>query len=187
MAEVKVCSKCNMSIPMPDIIAGKAKLVGGQLLCSQCAAGGGTASAGQGAGAAPIQLSEQAPSQAAPQAAAPQPAAESARITMPSEPVEALKIDDTEGDDEPTQIIARGGLQQRAEVQYKRQPHVSGAGAVRVKTFDAKLTRSGMELMDEQINTWLDETGYEIKFATSTIGEVQGKATEAHLIVNIWY
>ncbi|NIA21086.1 MAG: hypothetical protein GWP05_03735 [Anaerolineaceae bacterium] len=181
MAEVKICSKCNTSIPMPDIISGQAKLLDGKLLCANCAGGGQGASAPETSGAGPIQLSEAAPGPAA----APQSAA--APIAMSSEPVEALKIDEAGDDAEPTQIIARGGLQQRAKVQYKRQPHVSGSGAIRVKTFDAKLTRSAIELMDEQINTWLDETGYEIKFATSTIGDVLSKTTESHLIINIWY
>ena len=64
---------------------------------------------------------------------------------------------------------------------------MSGTGPIRVKTFDTKLSRAAMELMDEQINMWLDETGYEVKMATTTIGDVQGKTTEQHLIVNIWY
>ncbi|MBN2583909.1 MAG: hypothetical protein JXL80_12650 [Planctomycetes bacterium] len=176
MAEVKVCSKCGSSIPMPDIIAGKAKLVSGQLLCGQCAEGG----------AAAVETPAPA-SQPVPAAPAPQPTGDGpGLISLPDDPVEPLAIGKPVADEEHTEIIARG-MQQRAEVQYSRQPHVSGTGPIRVKTFDTKLTRAAMELMDEQINMWLDETGYEVKLVTTTIGDVQAKTTEQHLIVNIWY
>ena len=42
--------------------------------------------------------------------------------------------------------------------------------------------------MDEQINAWLEaHPDYEVKFATTTIGEFAGKmGKEINLIVNVW-
>jgi len=178
MAEVKVCSKCGSSIPMPDIIAGKAKLLSGQLLCGECAAGGV---------ASPAPMAEPAferPS--APAVASGLQDAGAGLISLPDDPVEPLTLERPEAGDGRTEIISRGE-EHRAEVRYRREPHVSGTGPIRVKTFDTKLSRAAMELMDEQINMWLDETGYEVKMVTTTIGDVQVKVTEQHLIVNIWY
>jgi len=178
MAEVKVCSKCGSSIPMPDILAGKAKLISGQLLCGDCAASGV---------ATPAPATEPAPMRpSAPVVAAASQGAGAGLISLPDDPVEPLTLGRPEAGDGRTEIISRGE-EHRAEVRYRREPHVSGTGPIRVKTFDTKLSRAAMELMDEQINMWLDETGYEVKMATTTIGDVQGKTTEQHLIVNIWY
>jgi hypothetical protein len=42
--------------------------------------------------------------------------------------------------------------------------------------------------MCEQINEWVDsDDGIEIKFATSTIGVVEGKHVDPHLIVTVFY
>jgi hypothetical protein len=90
---------------------------------------------------------------------------------------------------ELTEIVTATGMGagSRHEIKYNREPSVSGTGAIRVRTFDTKLTRAALIVMDEQINAWLDETGYEVKFVSNTIGEIQGKTTEAHLIVSLWY
>ena len=164
MADVKACGRCGASIPQQEIIEGKAKLLGGRLVCAQCA----QKAAAQMATKAAISLPDVEPLLGAVAAA-------------PETPVQ--NAEDASG----IHAFGAGITHGRKEVAFQRQPKPTGTGAVRVRTLDAKLTRAALELLDEQINTWLDESGYEVKFVTTTIGDLQGKVTEPHLIVNIWY
>lgn len=71
---------------------------------------------------------------------------------------------------------------------YKRQPTVTGHGAVRVRSFHGRLSDEGMQFMDDKINEWIDlHPDIEIKFVTTQIGQFEGKIREPALIVNIWY
>ncbi len=57
-----------------------------------------------------------------------------------------------------------------------------------VKTFFAKLHPGAIEFLDGQIADWLKENpGISIKQTNVSTGDVQGKTTEANLIVTIWY
>ena len=70
---------------------------------------------------------------------------------------------------------------------YKR-PLTTGATATRVRTFHSRLSENAMNYMDELINEWLDgDPNITVKFSTSTVGVVEGKKTESHLIVSVWY
>ena len=76
---------------------------------------------------------------------------------------------------------------QHVEHQWNRQPNVTGQGAVRVKTFVAKLRPDAIEHLDEQVNEWLDKhPEYEVKFVTTAIGPMVGKITEDALFMNVW-
>jgi hypothetical protein len=75
----------------------------------------------------------------------------------------------------------------RHEDNWDRTPNVTGAGAIHVKTFVAKLRLDAVEHLDQQINEWLDShPEYEVKFTSSTIGKLVGKNTEDALFVNVW-
>lgn len=81
------------------------------------------------------------------------------------------------------QRLGRGGH----ETMWKRNPNVTGTGAIHVKSFHCKLTGDSLEFLDSQINEWLDEhPEYEVKFVTTSIGEWTGKIKEPSLIVNVW-
>jgi hypothetical protein len=57
-----------------------------------------------------------------------------------------------------------------------------------VKTFFAKLHPGAIEFLDDQIMGWLKENpGISIKQTNVSTGDVQGKNTEANLIITIWY
>jgi len=161
MVDVKVCSKCGVSIPGQAIIDGQAKLINGQLMCANCAAKAESTismNASQGAAAS-------------------------------AEDGDTVKLDEAEeaGGEEIT-IFGGTVTQGRKEVTFKRKPATTGQGAIRMRTFDSKLSRPAFQVMDEQINQWLDESGYEIKHVTACIGDIHGKTTiEPHLIINIWY
>jgi hypothetical protein len=174
MADVKVCGKCGMSISQQEIIEGKAKLADGRLVCGDCA------------------------QKSAAAAARPMAASKSAAISLPDSEPEAMSQSQSPlgvggtgqaAGDSPMemQTFGAGVTHGRKEAKFTRQPHVSGTGPIRVRTFDTKLTRAALEVLDEQINVWLDESGVEVKLVTTTIGDVQGKVTEQHLIVNVWY
>ncbi|USN97884.1 MAG: hypothetical protein H6810_06715 [Phycisphaeraceae bacterium] len=81
------------------------------------------------------------------------------------------------------QRLGRGGH----EGKWKRQPNVTGTGAIHVKSFHSKLTGDSLEFLDSQINEWLDEhPEYEVKMVTTSIGEWTGKLKEPALIINVW-
>lgn len=163
MVEVKVCGKCGTSIPNQAIIDGEAKLVNGQLLCGDCAAA----------------------NSATPTA----PAAEPDPISLGADDDSPVENTVETSEESREQITVFGGqVKRESSVAFTREPHVSGTGAIRIRTFDSKLSRAAFEVLDDQINAWLEETGYEIKQATANIGDIHGKTSiEPHLIINIWH
>ncbi len=56
------------------------------------------------------------------------------------------------------------------------------------KTFFTKLHPGAIDFLDEQINQWLkDNPSVVIKLTNTTTGEVQGKKTEANILMTVWY
>ena len=75
----------------------------------------------------------------------------------------------------------------RHEDDWARTPNVTGTGAIHVKSFHCKLTGDSLELLDQQVNEWLDaHPQYEVKFVTTSVGTWTGKSKEPNLIVNVW-
>ena len=71
---------------------------------------------------------------------------------------------------------------------WMRQPAAISNGAVRVRTFHAKLSDQGMEFLDDSINHFIDEhPEVHVKFVTTSIGMFDGKFKDMALIVNVWY
>lgn len=172
MVEVKVCAKCGGSISNQSIIEGKAKFHEGKLICSNCIASAAAPAPGGGGGHDDQPIAFDAGDEP---------------ISFDNSPSEASSSAAESESADHIQVFAGEKATQRESKQYKRQPTVTGKGATRVRTFDTKLSRGAMEMLDEQINQWLDETGYEVKFVSTTVGDVQGKKIEPHLIINIWY
>ncbi len=73
------------------------------------------------------------------------------------------------------------------------RPAVAGAipGADRIsgcKTFFTKLHPGAIDFLDEQINQWLkDNPSVIIKMTNTAVGEIQGKKTEANILLTVWY
>jgi len=79
-------------------------------------------------------------------------------------------------------------LGQRVESQFKRALNPTSRGATRMRTFHAKLGDAAMTYMEQQINEWVDsQDDVVIKFCNTTIGVVEGKRQEPHLIISVWY
>jgi len=56
------------------------------------------------------------------------------------------------------------------------------------KTFFTKLHPGAIDFLDEQITQWLkDNPGVVVKMTNTTTGEVQGKKTEANILMTVWY
>ena len=72
--------------------------------------------------------------------------------------------------------------------EYHRPLKSGGIGATRVRTFHAKLADTAMSYLEGQINDWLDKNpDVEVKFSNTTVGVVEGKRSEPHLIITVWY
>ena len=71
---------------------------------------------------------------------------------------------------------------------FRRPLQPDSVHATRCKTFHAKLSDASFSHLDEQINEWADaHDDVHIKFAVSTIGVVEGKNRDSHIIVTVFY
>ena len=81
-----------------------------------------------------------------------------------------------------------GSTGRKHEDSWKRSPNATGQGAIHVKTFHCKLADAPIVHLNEQINEWVDtHADVEIKFATTTVGVLEGKHSDPHLIVIVFY
>ena len=115
--------------------------------------------------------------------------------TIPQKEEEPLAISlepetQTKSNNEPSQKISTFESESKLDLhqELKRPLQQSGQGATRVRTFHARLSNSAMTFLDNQINEWVDQDeNIEIKFTNITVGMVEGKKTEPHLIITVWY
>jgi len=103
-----------------------------------------------------------------------------------------IRVDGLMGDEPeaPTQISTFESTSELASSKYefKRSLVQSGSGATRVRTFHTRLSDNAMAFLDSMINEWVDQDpDIEVKFSTITVGMVEGKKTEPHMIVMVWY
>ena len=182
------CQDCGATIYPEHLERRVAEHWEGKLLCPFCLREKRSAS---GVGVAPPE------SEAAP---APAPANQAA---VAVEPVAIVELEAAEGEageepiayeKKPTAIRSFGGgpggmpVGSVAEGNYRRQLLTGTPNATRCKTFHCKLADGPINYMCEQINEWADmDDSIEIKFATSTIGVIEGKHIDPHLIVTVFY
>jgi hypothetical protein len=70
----------------------------------------------------------------------------------------------------------------------RRELLSDGVAATRCRTFHAKLNEGAVAYMNRQVNEWADaDDQIKIKFATSAIGVFEGKHSDPHLIVTVFY
>ena len=75
----------------------------------------------------------------------------------------------------------------RRQKQFKRAPTLTGAGAVRCRLFNSKISVPALTHMIEAINEWLDSEDVEVKAVNQVVGVMEGKTPEANVIVTVWY
>lgn len=81
------------------------------------------------------------------------------------------------------------GMALQQQQQDLRRPLLKGSSnATRCRTFHGKLTDAALAYLNDQINSWIDENAdIEIKFATCTIGVIEGKHADPHLLLTVFY
>ncbi|MGE0482243.1 MAG: hypothetical protein AB7Q17_17430 [Phycisphaerae bacterium] len=83
-------------------------------------------------------------------------------------------------------ITAQRGV--AAEAKYRRPLAPDSPWATRCKTFHCKLTDASIAHLNQQVNEWADHhDDVMIKFATTTVGTIEGKHLDPHLIVTVFY
>ena len=70
---------------------------------------------------------------------------------------------------------------------FKREPNLTGAGAVRCRIFFSRIAVAPLQYMEGQINAWLDANQIEIKAVTQVVGVMEGKTPEPNVIITVWY
>ena len=117
------------------------------------------------------------------------------RVPIPEEEPEPLHIEKAEKSSNSEDMVSTqirtfesDSKLVAGKYEFKRSLIKSGKGATRVRTFHTRLTENAMNYMDDQINSWIDkDPDIEVKFTSATTGMVEGKKTELHLIVTVWY
>jgi len=74
-----------------------------------------------------------------------------------------------------------------AKIDYRRALNLTGAGAIRCRVFHSKVSDAALEMMQDQINAWLDRDQIEIKQVCQTMGIMKGKVDEENVIITVWY
>ncbi len=71
---------------------------------------------------------------------------------------------------------------------YRRPLNRLGTGASRIRIWHCKLSDGPLSVLNQQINEWLEvHPDVEVKFATTTIGEWEGRRSEAQFIITLYY
>ena len=103
-------------------------------------------------------------------------------------PMETSGGNTIEGSSRIRTFESESKLKAGTEMDFKRPLNTTGTGATRVRTFHAKLNDGAFHFLDNQINEWLDEhPDIEVKSSNTTIGVVEGKRQEPHVIIQVWY
>ena len=168
---LKACEECGATVYPEHLERGMAEKWEGKLLCVHC-----LKDKRAGAHAATPNAPDQGTIELAGGANAPDVMGEAGAVVY---------------DKRPTAIKSFGAGPAVGEVaghEHRRSLLPGSPNATRCKTFHCKLADGPMAFMAEQINEWADaDENIEIKFATSTIGVVEGKHVDPHLIVTVFY
>jgi len=111
--------------------------------------------------------------------------------TLPPDQERVSLVDESEMENRPgpVAIQAHAGPSPEAETRpFKRPPSPPDQPATRLKVFHAKLSEGAVRHLEQSINQWIDDhPEVHVKFATTTVGQWEGKHAENHLIVTIYY
>jgi hypothetical protein len=103
---------------------------------------------------------------------------------LPELPLDTSSVKPAEA---PRKFQSFGTASLKKEVKYNRPLNMTGAGATRVRMFNAKITLGAIDHMVGVINEWLDSSQIEVKYVTQVVGTLEGKVAEPNLIMTIWY
>ena len=162
-----VCEECGASVYQQHLASGIARYEGGRLLCAPCVTeyekSHDAAAGGMTEDLAPIELEGDDDRLGS-------------SLGMSSSRIHGV----TEA------TLGKGSA--KDESQFKRPLRPDLNGATRCRTFHCRLSEGAVEFMNSQVNEWLDShENIAIKFATTTIGQFEGKHTEPNLIITLFY
>jgi len=163
--DIKTCQECGASVYPEHVNSRKAGLWAGKLLCPVCYQ---------------KHQSGVEPASKPPQ----EPELESIAMVADSEisSIEQPGIGSLGGE------VGSAAAGQNPDANLHRSLAKDANGATRCRTFHAKLNDGAVAFMNNQVNEWCDANeDITIKFATSTIGVFEGKHTDPHLIITIFY
>ncbi len=159
-----ICQKCGASVYKAHLDSGIARYEGGNLLCAHC-----------------VSSYERS---------------HDALTGGDTNEFEAIALDDDLVSEEDemskskimTSVHTLGLAGGWDDSRYKRPLQTSETNATRCRTFHSKMNEASLEFMNNQINDWIDGTEHmTIKFASTVVGQFEGKHTEPNLIVTIFY
>ncbi len=161
------CDSCGATVYKEHLDQGIARYADGKLLCPPCLTDfekAEEAAAASGMGAlAPIEFDD-------------------------DEDDDDVQVDMTSSRIHQASAATLGMSQGWDDTKYKRPLDSRAIAATRCRSFHSKLTDSALVYMNDQINEWLDKNDViTIKFSNSTIGVFEGKSSEAHIIVTVFY
>lgn len=200
-APARTCQQCGAAITDEQIARKAAGLIKGVLLCPACveakrqavlahrAAQGTGAAAGRpgtAAGVGAVAGTEASAAHGEPgSTGGPKP-------DLLDEPISLVEADEPAGRPVTTiRSLATGGAfgaSARGDDRFKRPLAEPGQGATRCRIFHSKLSDASVAHLDDQINEWLDaHSDVFVKHVATTVGVFEGKHSEPHLVVTIWY
>ena len=203
--QVKSCEECGASVYPEHVSAGKAGLWGGKLCCVHCLAEhrSGQVTIGPEQVAAPVEAKPTSPpgdsdisdehyfdsltANDTPQA--PPPPDISEVDSIDSAEAEDINISDIAA---PTikPFAASDLVTPPSTTQHKFKRHLqhNECGAIRCRIFHAKLNDGALQFVQDQINNWIDQNPeVDIKHLNTNVGVVEGKSSESHLIITLFY
>ncbi len=211
--EVKSCDECGASVYPEHISDQKAGFWGGKLLCVHCFAEHRSAQvtiepgdfAGSGVATEPApEPSAAAPADGSPVADEPlddvlDPDFDSGDDDLAEELPESQADADTEGQEISLASIAAPTIKPMsapsiassptpAQHKFKRHLQHQDKGAIRCRIFHGKLNDGALQFMQDQINEWIDQSPeVDVKSVSTDVGIMEGKTSQPHLIITIFY
>ncbi len=165
------CQECGASVYPEHIESGKAQYEGGKLLCPHCVAdfekekeSKKTTYASDNIDLSPISFDDPDPTDMS-----------ESKADLTESRIHGFSDD-------------KFGSHGWDDSKFKRKLDANAECAIRCRIFHAKLSDGALLFMNDQINEWLDESpDISIKFASSTIGILEGKHAEPHLMLTLFY
>lgn len=158
--DLYLCKECGASIYREHLDKGIARYEDGKLLCAHCV----------------VELENSRDNEGA------------------AEKYETITFDDEEPDPMSQSRIHGATSHGMAtsgtwdDSKFKRALRPDKVGATRCRVFHCKLSEGALDFMLNQINDWLDANDQVVvKMMNSSIGPYEGKHTEQHLIITVFY
>ncbi len=203
--QVKSCEECGASVYPEHINAGKAGLWGGKLCCVHCLAEHRSSQVTIGPEEVAAPVATQPTSSPGESDISDEDYFDSLTADETPKaptPVEASSVDSADSAETAdinisdiaspaikpfasTDLVAPASATQH---KFKRHLQHNECGAIRCRIFHAKLNDGALQFLQDQINNWIDQNPeVDIKHLNTNVGVVEGKSSEPHLVITLFY